>query len=142
MSYQINEGSLSLPGDAYFDGTINILRFEKLGTSLVVTRGKLQEGETLEKNFDNQIRKLEAQMKEVRFQRRSNVNVGKNSDTPAIEVRSQYKDGNHRVYQFQLVWAMPGEQVMALSYVKPSPLGELESQHWEEIKAGIDISKK
>lgn len=140
MNYQINEGSLSLPSDACFDGSINILRFEKLGTSLVVTRGKLQAGETLENNFDNQIKKLEAQMKEVRFQGRSNINVGKNADIPAIEVRSQYKDGNHRVYQYQLVWAMPGELVMAMSYVKPSPLGDAESQHWETIKAGMDFS--
>lgn len=140
MHYQLNEGLLALPGDSFFDGSINILRFDKLGTSLVITRGKLQDGETLEKNFESQIKKLEAQMKEVRFQGRSNVQVGKNSDVPAIEIRSQYKDGNHRVYQFQLVWELPGELVMAMSYIKATPLGEAEAQHWEMIKAGIDLS--
>jgi hypothetical protein len=140
MNYLLNEGSLELPEGSFFDGSINILRFDKLGTSLVITRGKLHEGETFEKNFDGQLKKLESQMKEVRFQGRSNIQVGKKSDIAAIEIRSQYKDGNHRVYQYQLVWALPGERVMAMSYIKASPLGEAEAQHWALIKAGIDLS--
>ena len=131
---------MALPSNAYFDGSINILRFDKLNTSLVITRGKLHEGETLEKNFESQIKKLEAQMKEVRFQGRSNVQIGKKSDVPAIEVRTQYKEGNNRVYQLQLVWELSGGRVMAMSYIKASPLGEAETQHWELIKAGIDLS--
>lgn len=140
MNYLLNEGSLALPGDSFFDGSINILRFDKLGTSLVITRGKLQDGETFEKNFESQLKKLESQMKEVRTQGRANVQIGKKSDIHAIEVRSQYKDGNHRVYQIQLVWELPGELVMAMSYIKASPLGEVEAKHWEMIKAGIDLS--
>ena len=140
MNYLLNEGAVALPSDSFFDGSINIIRFDKLGTSLIITRGKLQEGETFEEHFEGQFRKLESQMKEVRTQGRANVQIGKKSDIQAIEVRTQYKDGKNRVYQCQLVWEMPGELVMAMSYVKTSPLGEAEAQHWEMIKAGIDLS--
>ena len=47
MSYTTQELSLQLPGKDLQDSTINILRLNDLGTSLVITRGALGDGETL-----------------------------------------------------------------------------------------------
>ena len=140
MNYSLNEGVIDLPSAEYFDGSINIIRFDKLGTSLVITRGKLQDGETVESNFEGQLKKLKSQMKEVKFQGRTDVLFGKVSNISGIEIRSQYRDGDKRVYQLQLVWGLPGNRVMAMSYIKPSPIGETESQHWDVIKSGVDFA--
>jgi hypothetical protein len=44
------------------------------------------------------------------------------------------------VYQYQLVLVMPGTRnVLALSYVKPQPLGDAQAAHWEQIKHSLRL---
>jgi hypothetical protein len=140
MKFLLNEGSLQLPSDSFHDASINMLRFESLGTTLVVSRARLKNGETLEENFDSQVKKLESQMKDLRFQQKRVLNVGVGGSLAAIEVRNQFQNGKDYVYQMQLVCELPGQRVMALSYVKPSPLGDAEMEHWRIILQGIDFS--
>ena len=76
MSYTTQELSLQLPGQDLQDSTINILRLNDLGTSLVITRGALGDGETLRSHFEAQVAKLAKQVKDLRSSALQDVQVG------------------------------------------------------------------
>lgn len=140
MTYRLNEFRLALPDTDVRDTSINILRFERLGTSLIVSRSALADDETLQSNFDGQLQRLQQQVKDLQFQPAHPVKVGAAKDIEAIELSSQFSKGQEMVYQYQLALVLPGTRKMfALSYVKPSPLGEAEASHWAAIKQSLDF---
>ena len=140
MSYRINEFRLALPDAAVQDSSINILRFEALATSLIISRSLLAEGETLQSNFDGQLQRLQQQVKDLRMQPAQAVQVGTEQAIAAIELSSQFSKGQEKVYQYQLALVLPGTRKMfALSYVKASPLGAAEAAHWATIKQSLDF---
>ncbi|MDM3885622.1 DcrB-related protein [Pseudomonas sp. BCRC 81390] len=140
MSYRVNEFRLALPDAAVQDSSINILRFEALATSLIISRSLLAEGETLQSNFDGQLQRLQQQVKDLRMQPAQAVQVGADQAIAAIELSSQFSKGQEKVYQYQLALVLPGTRRMfALSYVKASPLGAAEAAHWAAIKQSLDF---
>lgn len=140
MSYRTQEVLLHLPSNEVQDSSINILRFAELGTSLVITRGVLGSGETLRDHFETQVRKLEKQVKDLRVSEVADVLIGPAQDIPAVELRSQFSKGPEKVYQYQLgVCLTDGRHLLALSYVKPQPLGEPEAVHWAQIKHSLTL---
>lgn len=140
MSYRVNEFRLGLPDAAVQDSSINILRFEALATSLIISRSLLAEGETLQSNFDGQLQRLQQQVKDLRMQPAQAVQVGTEQAIAAIELSSQFSKGQEKVYQYQLALVLPGTRKMfALSYVKASPLGAAEAAHWATIKQSLDF---
>lgn len=140
MSYRVNEFRLALPDATMQDSSINILRFEALATSLIISRSLLAEGETLQSNFDGQLQRLQQQVKDLRMQPAQAVQVGTEQAIAAIELSSQFSKGQEKVYQYQLALVLPGTRKMfALSYVKASPLGAAEAAHWATIKQSLDF---
>ncbi|WP_054891221.1 DcrB-related protein [Pseudomonas parafulva] len=140
MSYRLNEFRLVLPDADVRDTSINILRFEALGTSLIVSRSLLAEGETLQSNFDGQLQRLQQQVKDLQFQPAQALRVGTSQDIDAIELSSQFSKGQEKVYQYQLALVLPGTRKMfALSYVKPTPLGAAEAAHWARLKQSLEF---
>lgn len=140
MSYRVNEFRLALPDAAVQDSSINILRFEALATSLIVSRSLLAEGESLQSNFDGQLQRLQQQVKDLRLQPAQATQVGAGPVIEAIELSSQFSKGQEKVYQYQLALVLPGTRKMfALSYVKASPLGAAEAAHWAAIKQSLDF---
>lgn len=140
MSYRVNEFRLALPDATVQDSSINILRFEALATSLIISRSLLAEGETLQSNFDGQLQRLQQQVKDLRMQPAQAVQVGTEQAIAAIELSSQFSKGQEKVYQYQLALVLPGTRKMfALSYVKASPLGAAEAAHWATIKQSLDF---
>jgi hypothetical protein len=140
MSYRFNEFRLTLPeATALQDSSINILRFESLGTSLIVSRSLLADGETLQSNFDSQLQRLQQQVKDLRFLPAQVVQVGVQA-VEAIELSSQFSKGTEKVYQYQLALVLPGtRRMLAISYVKPQPLGQVEAAHWDTLKHSLDF---
>lgn len=140
MNYRLNEFRFDLPTDQVRDTSINILRFETLGTSLVVSRSLLNEGETLQSNFDEQIQRLRQQVLDLRLHTPQPVTLGADGQLEGIELQSQFTKGKEKVYQYQLALLLPGSRKMlALSYVKPQPLGEEEAAHWAALKQSLDF---
>jgi hypothetical protein len=129
MTYQLNELQFTLPSDEVQDASINILKFAALGTSLIVSRSLLGEGETLQCNFEEQPAQA--------------LRVGAAQDIDAIEVHNQFSKGTERIYQYQLALVIPGtRQMLALSYVKAQPLGDAERAHWATIKSTLLLNPK
>lgn len=140
MTYRLNEFQLALPDAEMQDTSINILRFAKLGTSLIISRSLLADGETLQSNFDGQLERLQQQVKDLRFQPRQAVRLGAEQTVEGIELRSQFSKGNEKVFQYQLALVLPGTRKMfALSYVKAQPLGDAEAAHWAAIKQSLNF---
>jgi hypothetical protein len=135
MTYRINELQFQLPQSELQDASINILKFPELGTSLIISRSLLAEHETLQSNFDDQLKRLEQQVQELRCQPVQLLRLGADQATEVVELRSQFSKGPENVYQYQLAFLQPGTRKMiALSYVKAQPLGEAEAAHWATIK--------
>lgn len=140
MSYRLNEFQFALPPSDLLDASINILKFPELGTSLIVSRSLLAEGETLQGSFDSQLKKLEQQVQELRYQPGVAVRVGTAQEVDALELRSQFNKGNERVFQYQLALVLPGtRKMLALSYVKAQPLGDADAAHWASIKGSLNF---
>nr|WP_288913011.1 DcrB-related protein [uncultured Pseudomonas sp.] len=138
MTYRINEFQFQLPPSELLDATINILKFPELGTSLIVSRSLLADGETLQSNLDEQLKRLEKQVQDLRAQPGVAVRLGANQEVEGIELRSQFNKGNEMVFQFQLALVLPGtRKMLALSYVKAEKLGDAEAAHWATIKGSL-----
>ncbi|MCG6577165.1 DUF1795 domain-containing protein [Pseudomonas sp. AF32] len=138
MTYRINEFQFQLPPGELLDATINILKFPELGTSLIVSRSLLAEGETLQSNLDAQLERLEKQVQDLRCQPGVAVRLGPKQDVDGIELRSQFNKGTEKVFQYQLALVLPGtRKLLALSYVKAEKLGDAEAAHWATIKGSL-----
>ncbi|WP_025130785.1 DcrB-related protein [Pseudomonas sp. PH1b] len=135
MTYRLNEMHFQLPASELQDASINILKFPALGTSLIVSRSLLADGETLESSLASQLQRLEQQVQELRYQAPQAVLLGPARDIPGQELRSQFSKGSERVFQYQLALVLPGtRQMLAMSYVKAQQLGDAEAAHWAQIK--------
>ncbi|WP_430447423.1 MAG: DcrB-related protein [Pseudomonas piscis] len=140
MNYLINEAQFTLPDADIQDASINILKFASLGTTLVISRSPLAEGETLQSNFDSQLKKLQQQVKDLRYSPAQAIKVGPAQDVDAIEVQNSFSKGNEHIYQYQLALQVPGtRRMMAWSYVKTQPLGAAEAAHWATLKSTLNI---
>jgi hypothetical protein len=141
MSYTTQELSLQLPSSKLQDSSINILRFNDFGTSLVITRGVLGDGETLHSHFEAQIAKLTKQVKDLRASVLQDIQLGSAQTITGVELRSQFSKGPEQVYQFQLgVLLGDGRRLLALSYVKPTPLDDADAAHWAQIKHSLSLN--
>ena len=138
MTYRINEFQFALPDAEFQDTSINILRFPMLNTTLIVSRSFLADGETLQINFDAQLKRLEQQVEDLRYRPPQTISVGATHEVEALELHSQFSKGTEKVFQYQLALALPEtRKVLALSYVKAEPLGELDAQQWTRIKSSL-----
>lgn len=141
MTYRLNEFQFQVPESELLDASINILKFPQLGTSLIVSRSHLADGDDLRSNFDGQLKRLEQQVQELRYQPRQDVLLGADASIDAIEMRSQYSKGKDKVYQFQLAFVVPGSpKMIALSYVKSTPLGDADAAHWATLKQTMALT--
>ena len=140
MTYRINEFQFQLPAGELQDASINILKFPELGTSLIISRSFLTDGETLHSNFDDQLKRLEKQVQDLRCQPSVTVRLGATQEVEGIELRSQFNKGNDKVFQYQVALVLPGtRKMLALSYVKADTLGDAEAAHWALIKNSLSF---
>ena len=140
MNYLINEAQFTLPDVEVQDTSINILTFAKLGTTLVVSRSPLADGESLQSNFEGQLKKLEQQVQDLRYSPAQAVKVGPAQDIDAFEVQNHFSKGSDNIYQYQLAMQIPGtRRLIALSYVKAQPLGPAEAAHWATLKSTLNF---
>ena len=139
MNYLINEAQFTLPDAAVQDASINILKFANLGTTLVVSRSPLADGETLQSNFEAQLKTLEQQETYLRYSPVQAIKVGTAQDVDAYEVQNSFNKGCDSFYQYQLALQLPGtRRLIALSYVKTQPLGPAEAAHWATLKSTLN----
>lgn len=122
MDYRINEGSFSIPDEAQ-DRSVNMLMLNHGpgGLTLVVTRDRLQEGETLDGFLGRQLRTLASQVKQFRRQEAVALGVGP-AQLPAMRVATSFRQNNATVHQLQTAIRLDAEAVLVLTLTCAAPL--------------------
>lgn len=140
-SYFINEATLTLPGAVVQDSTINIIRLARPEAALIISRGTMNEGEELGSLMDQQLEKLNSQVKELHYTTRYPVSLGP-EEVEAFEVQNRFIRGNERVHQYQAAFVLPGTRIMmALTYARSAPFTKEDDVQWATIKKQLVIRK-
>ncbi|QCP54369.1 DUF1795 domain-containing protein [Trinickia violacea] len=136
--YQTNEVALTLPDREFVDSTINAIRLPSLDASLVVSRGVMPDGATLESVIDEQVKKLGTQVRDLHYSPRQSVKAGVGYNLTALEMQSRFTRGKETLHQYQLAFVVPGTRVlMALTYTRSRAFTQADATHWETIKHGL-----
>ncbi|MFN3985919.1 MAG: DcrB-related protein [Rhodocyclaceae bacterium] len=140
MSYFTNELSLQLPGVRYTDQSINILKFPDLGSTLVISRGAIEAGQTLESTFTAQIAALKATAPDFEEGPRATLRIGKTATIEAIETRTSFTQGEAHIHQYQLACQLPDDDLMvAFTYARAAPFEAHDTEFWTRIKQSIEL---
>ncbi|ASW01034.1 DUF1795 domain-containing protein [Paraburkholderia aromaticivorans] len=138
--YYTHEAAFTLPDASYVDSSFNVIRLPQLNANLVISRGALNDGETLESSLDAQMRRLADQVAELHYSAKQPVTIGLRQDVAGFEMQNRFMRGKEPVYQYQLAWLLPGSRtMMALSYTRATALTDIDAAHWSAIKASIDF---
>ncbi|HDC2122164.1 TPA: DcrB-related protein [Salmonella enterica] len=136
--YYTNEAVLSFDGNISQDSTLNMIRLSDPDAALIISRGQMQEGDELAPQIEQQMKKLEKQVKDLHYTPVQTIRVGINDGEEGLEIQSQFLRGNERVYQYQAAFVLPGRRVMmALTYARTAPFTEQDVQRWADIKKNL-----
>lgn len=141
MIYHTNDLHLPLPGTPFSDQTLNILKFPELGSTLVIARGVIADGQTLESTFAAQLAALAQTAPEFREEARATTHIGPSGSVAAVETRSTFMQGDVRIHQYQLACLSPATGAMlALTYARTRPLDQHDANYWALIKQTIELA--
>lgn len=65
--YYLNETVVTFSGNIIQDSTINMLRLSDPDAALIISRGQMQEGDELASQIEQQMKKLEKQVKDLHY---------------------------------------------------------------------------
>jgi hypothetical protein len=136
MKYTLQEGSFSLFPAAWQDNSMNIIRDDESGLSVVVSRGAIPDGSDYEKEFHRQWDLLRPQMGEITQSEFHRVNAGPKSNIDGIEVETAFDRNGQRLWQKQLAVQTPGKPVLMIF-----TLSALRAFTEEDGCAGARLSK-
>lgn len=92
-NYYINEAILSFSGNISQDSTLNMIRLSDPDAALIISRGKMQDGDELASQVEQQMKKLEKQVKELRYTPAQVVRLGIDGKMEGLEIQSQFIRG-------------------------------------------------
>ncbi|MCL2897399.1 DcrB-related protein [Brenneria tiliae] len=142
MKYTLQEGTFSLFPAAWQDTTLNILRDDASGLSVVVSRGPIPDGSDLERELHRQWDTLRPQMGDITQSKFIRVNVGPKQAIPAVEVESAFERSGQRLWQKQLAVQTPGKPVLLLFTLSAlRPFSEDDAQRWENLKSSLALNE-
>ncbi|MFE8118117.1 DcrB-related protein [Brenneria goodwinii] len=141
MNYTLQEGTFSLFPAAWQDTTLNILRDDASGLSLVVSRSPIPDGSNAEKEFHRQWDTLRPQMGDITQSDFIPVNVGPARALPAVEVESAFERRGQHLWQKQLAVQAPGKPVLLLFTLSAlRPFNDDDAVHWENLKSSLALN--
>ncbi|PWC09425.1 DcrB-related protein [Brenneria corticis] len=142
MKYTLQEGTFSLFPAAWQDTTLNILRDDASGLSVVVSRGPIPDGSDLERELLRQWDTLRPQMGDITQSDFIRVNVGPERAIPAVEVETAFERSGQRLWQKQLAVQTSGKRVLLLFTLSAlRPFNEDDAQRWENLKSSLALNK-
>lgn len=142
MKYTLQEGTFSLFPAAWQDNTMNILRDDASGLSLVISRGQVPDGSDVEQEFHRQWDLLRAQMGDITQSEFTRVLIGSARNIRALEVESAFERNGQRLWQKQLAVQTPGKPVLLLFTLSAlRPFNEDDAQRWEHLKSSLILTE-
>ncbi|WP_222890456.1 DcrB-related protein [Enterobacter sp. C2] len=141
MKYTFQEGTFSLFPAAWRDTSINVLRDDESGLSVVVSRGTIPEGSDAEKEFQRQRDVLRTQMKEITQSDFQRVTAGADSNIPATEVETEYERSGQRLWQRQLAVQIPDKPVLMIFTLSAlRPFTDEDGERWDALKQTLRLN--
>ena len=141
MEYTLQEGSFSLFPAGWQDASMNILRDEQSGLSVVVSRGIIPDGSNAEQEFHRQWEMLRAHMGEISQSAFSPVMAGPQRDLPGTEVETAFERNGQRLWQKQLAVQVQDKPVLLLFTLSAlRPFTEEDAARWEAIKQSLTLN--
>lgn len=141
MKYTLQEGSFTLFPAAWQDATMNILRDEESGLSLVISRGAIPENSDFEQEFHRQWEMLRTQMGEVRQSEFERVSAGPENNIRAVEVETSFTRNGQSLWQKQLAVQVPDKPVLMIFTLSAQyAFTEEESLRWNAIKQSLTLN--
>lgn len=99
MKYTLQEGSFTLFPAAWQDNSMNIIRDDESGLSVVVSRGVIPDGSDYEQEFHRQWDVLRPQMGEIAQSEFQHVKAGPDGKINGLEVETTFDRNGQRLWQ-------------------------------------------
>ncbi|HHT8900640.1 MULTISPECIES: DcrB-related protein [Burkholderia] len=125
MHYAIHEGTFELP-DAALDRTVNmlILPVGPGGLSLVVSRGRLREQESIDAFVEREWAQASRTAQNLNVQSRRSVTVGR-AECPGVQTESTHEQDGRTFHQMQTAFRLDaGGQVIVMTLTNAAPLND------------------
>lgn len=141
MKYHIQEGTFSVGNRSWLDNSLNILRNDQDGISIVISRGPIPEDCDFEQAFIQQWSTLREQMGRVKQSAFERISAGPLRQIRAIEVVSEFEHHGQYLFQRQLAVQVPDTAVLlVITYSSQHGLSEQELQQWDELKSTLILN--
>ncbi|CZV39815.1 DcrB-related protein [Enterobacter hormaechei] len=141
MKYTLQEGSFSLFPAAWQDNSMNIIRDDESGLSVVVSRGVIPDGSNYEQEFHRQWDVLRSQMGEIAQSEFQHVKAGPDGKINGLEVETTFDRNGQRLWQKQLAVQTPDKPVLmifTLSALKA--FTEEDEARWSALKQSLTLN--
>lgn len=143
MNYQINEGAFTLFPASWKDTTMNILRDDISGLTLVISRGAIAEGRDFSQEFHHQWDTLRSQMGDIQQSAFTPVMAGAENTLPAIEVETAFQRNDQSLWQRQLAVQTPkGHTLMIFTLSALRPFSEEDDERWSRFKHSLTLTSE
>lgn len=141
MQYHTHEGSFTLPAGDWLDNSMNILRDDAQGVSVVISRGPIPAGGDFEQEFHKQWDAMRPQMTNLRQTPFTRVSAGPLQDIRAVEVSSRFEQNGRLLCQLQLALKAPeSATLVVLTYSTLREQTAQDAERWEAIKASLILA--
>ncbi|WP_422848388.1 DcrB-related protein [Acidovorax sp. M14] len=139
MQFHLNEGSFTLP-DGLRDNSMNMLLtgHSGLDLSLIITRDRLEPGESFEAFVDRQIKAVTLQVSKFSIQEKHAQKAPDRDQTIAVELAQQFTQNGQVIYQRQRTWLLPdAASVLVLTAASAAPITDAQKNAWLAICASF-----
>ncbi|OYD49949.1 DcrB-related protein [Acidovorax kalamii] len=139
MQFHLNEGSFTLP-DGLRDNSMNMLLTGRSGLdlSLIITRDRLEPGESFEAFVDRQIKAVTLQVSKFSIQEKHAQKAPDRDQTIAVELAQQFTQNGQVIYQRQRTWLLPdAASVLVLTAASAAPITDAQKNAWLAICASF-----
>lgn len=139
MQFHINEGSFTLP-DGLRDNSMNMLLtgHSGLDLSLIITRDRLEPGESFEAFVDRQVKAVTLQVSKFSIQERHAQKAPDRDETVAVEFAQQFTQNGQVIHQRQRSWLLPDRaSVLVLTAASTAPITDAQKKAWLTICASF-----
>jgi len=139
MQFHINEGVFTLPSGVQ-DNSMNMLMtgHSGLDLSLIMTRDRLEPGESFEAFIERQIKAVSLQVSDYQIAERHTQKLPEGAEQVAVELAQQFTQNGQTIYQRQRTWLLPDRaRVLVLTAASVVPITDLQKKQWQSICASF-----
>jgi hypothetical protein len=141
LRYHINEGVITFP-DTLVDRTVNMFMSPNgSGLSMVVSRDKLQAGESLDGFIKRQMGDLSRQVNKFEEIARAEATLGATDPgLKGVQIASRFKQHGQQVHQLQAVFLLPdGVSVLIVTGTALAPHTDVEKGIWKQTLSTFEL---